>query len=197
MKLALRIAALLPLALLPALPLAAGRTHGPQETRAEPALRLASRTVVLVRHAEKSTEGDPRDPALSEAGVERARELARVLGHAGVTRLVASQFQRTQATLAPLAELRKLQVDVLPAGDLERLASELSSGEPGSVTVVCGHSNTIPALAARLGAPLANVNDTPQGPQLDEKEYGRLFVLTLPPAAAAVRPSGIELRYGR
>ena len=30
------------------------------------------RTVVLVRHAEKSTEGDPKDPGLSEAGKLRA-----------------------------------------------------------------------------------------------------------------------------
>ena len=195
MKLALRLALLLPLALALALPPTAA---GIQQTPAtESTIRLESRTVILVRHAEKSTEGDPKDPELSPDGHERAQALARLLGHTAVTRLVASEFKRTQATLAPLAEQRKLTVDVRPAGDLDALASELVSGAPGSVTVVCGHSNTLPALAARLGVDLVDLEKGPQGPVLADDQYDRVFVLNLPPGSAPVRPSAFELRYGR
>jgi broad specificity phosphatase PhoE len=150
-----------------------------------------------VRHAEKCTEGDAKDPELSATGKERTEELARTLARAGVTRLVASEYQRTQATLAPLSARLKLAVDVRPAADLDALATELVSAEPGSVIVVAGHSNTVPALAALLGVALPAVNDTPQGPQLGDDEYDRLFVLYLPPNDAPVKPSVVELRYGK
>lgn len=158
--------------------------------------RLEPHTVILVRHAEKQLDGDPRDPELTPAGRERATALARLLSHSGVTRLVSSEYKRTQATLAPLAESTGLSIDTRPARELEALADELLAAEPGSVTVVSGHSNTIPALAAQLGAPLANVENTSRGPMLDEGEYDRLFVLHLPPQGASVRAKALELRFG-
>lgn len=169
----------------------------PQESSGVAPARLAARTIILVRHVEKSTGGDPRDPELSPAGKERAEELARTLARAGVTRLVASEVRRARATLAPLAEDLGLAVDTRPAAELEALATELAGSEPGSVTVVAGHSNTIPALAARLGVALSGTIDTPQGPQLGDDEYDRLFVVVLPPQGAPVEPTALELRYGK
>jgi len=188
-----RLLLFLPVALLAALALVGGQ----QEARGAVQMRLAPRTVILVRHGEKSTEGDPKDPELSVEGKARAEELARVLARSGATRLVASEFQRTQATLAPLAARLKLTVDVRPAAELEALATELVSAEPGSVTVVSGHSNTLPALAALLGVSLPGLNETPQGAMLGDDEYDRLFVLYLPPNDAPVKPSVVELRYGK
>jgi len=193
MKLDRRLAFLSSLALLSCLPFAFSQEGAP----AVPAIRLEPRTVILVRHAEKSGDGDAQDPELSPEGQERAQALARLLARAGATRLFASEFRRTRDTLAPLAERCKLAIEARPAGELDALAVELVSGEPGSVSVVCGHSNTIPALAARLGAPLSGVGDGPNGPALDEAEYDRLFVLHLPPNGTAVRPTVLELRYGR
>lgn len=194
MSLPRRLVLFFPVALFAALPLALARGH---DARGTAQMRLAPRMVILVRHAEKSTEGDPKDPELSAAGKERAEELARTLARCGATRLVASEYQRTQATLAPLSERLKLGVDVRPAAELEALATELVSAEPGSVIVVSGHSNTLPALAARLGVALSGLNETPQGPQLGDDEYDRLFVLYLPPNDAPVKPSVVELRYGK
>ena len=157
---------------------------------------LAPRTIILVRHAEKSGAGDPRDPELSPEGKARAEALARTLARAGVTRLVASEFKRTQATLAPLAEKLGLEVDTRPAAALDPLAAELARSEPGSVTVVAGHSNTLPTLAARLGVELSGTTSGSQGEQLGDDEYDRLFVVSLPPDGAPVRPSLLELSYG-
>jgi phosphohistidine phosphatase SixA len=163
--------------------------------RSAPPALLPARTVILVRHAEKATD-DPRDPSLSEAGVARARALARLLAHARPARLVASEYKRTQATLAPLAAALGKTVEVVAASDTAALARTLAAEAPGTTVVVAGHSNTLPALAAELGAPLHDVQTTPKGPQLGDDEYDRVFVLTLPPSDSGVAPSVLELRYG-
>lgn len=155
---------------------------------------VAQRTVILVRHAEKASD-DPRDPSLSESGRARAQALAKLLAPAGATRLVVSEFRRTQETLAPLAAALALELERAPAGELEQLALSLLAAPPGATVVVAGHSYTVPALAARLGAPLAGVGRA-ERPALDEAEYDRLFVLTLPPAGSALAPRVLELAYG-
>jgi phosphohistidine phosphatase SixA len=194
MKLFVSLALVLPLAL------AVSRASHARAAQEAPAatvpIRLEPRTLVLVRHAEKSEADDGQDPELSGAGKERAKELARLLAHSGATRLIATEYRRTRETLAPLAAATGLEVEVRSAPDVETLASEITSAEPGSVTVVCGHSNTLPALAQRLGVPLTGVTDGPRGAALAEDRYDRLFVVHLPPAGSTVRPNALELRYG-
>src|SRR5687767_15631280 len=102
-----------------------------QETQERPEQALPSglfypRTIVVVRHAEKGDD-DPTDPSLSEAGVLRALELSRLLGSAGVTNLFASEFQRTQQTLAPLGKVAGVDVQVVPARDPKALLSALEN----------------------------------------------------------------------
>ena len=170
-------------------PLAFGLARAPARADAGP------HTVILVRHAEKDSAKDKNDPPLTESGAARAEELARMLAHAGVTRLVASEFQRTQATLAPLAAKTGVALETRPAKELAALAEELRAAPAGSVTVVAGHSNTLPALAESLGAPLPGVA---KGANLGDDEYDPLFVLTLGlPAAETGKPAALalELRY--
>ena len=144
------------------------------------------KTVLLLRHAEKAAD-DPRDPSLSEAGVARAQELARVLGDAGVTHLYSSEFRRTRDTLAPLSLVAGVDVQVVPARDPEALVSAVSNLPRGSVAVVAGHSNTVPGLV-RLLAPEREAFE------LAESDYDRLYAVTLtgPHSRAAV----LELRFG-
>jgi hypothetical protein len=65
------------------------------------------------------------------------------------------------------------------------------------VIVVAGHSNTIPAIAARLGVTLRDLTETsmntrvPEG-HLPHDAYDRVHVLT--PGRPA--PQVLELRYG-
>lgn len=152
-------------------------------------------TVILVRHAEKGTD-DPRDPTLNEAGLARAAALAELLGGAGVTHLFASEYRRTQDTLAPLAAALGLEVAVHPARDGAGLAGLVGSLPAGSVAVVAGHSNTIPALARALGVTPPGLIDAPGGAVMDEGEYGRVFVITHAPGAP-VAPRLMELRGPR
>lgn len=147
--------------------------------------------VFLLRHAETAeTAEKSQDPKLSPEGEARALDLARLLGQAGVTRLFASEYERTQATLAPLAGALGLTVETLPARETERLAETLRALPPGSVAVVAGHSNTVPAVVAALGGELKNLAE---GGVLAHDAYDRLVLVTLP---AAGPPQTIELRYG-
>ncbi|MEQ1893468.1 MAG: phosphoglycerate mutase family protein [Planctomycetota bacterium] len=152
-------------------------------------------TVILVRHAEKDSAKDKNDPPLTAGGTARAEELARLLAHAGVTRLVASEFRRTQATLAPLAKATGVTLEKRPAKELAALAEELRDAPAGSVTIVAGHSNTVPQLAEALGAPLPGIA---KGANLGDDEYDRLFVLTVglePKPGAPAQGLAVELLY--
>ena len=164
----------------------------------DPAAPAGCSTAILLRHAEKDAASDPKDPSLSPAGQERARALARLLGRAGATHLFASEFRRTRETLDPLAEARSLQVESVPAGEIAKLAERIRALPAGSVSVVAGHSNTVPAIAKALGATLGDLQDVPGGaPMLRDAEYARLFVITLPGGAPAkFAAHAVELAYG-
>lgn len=164
-----------------------------EEGGGEPA---AGAVVVLVRHAEKvAAPADEKDPGLSDAGRARATLLADVLGDAGVTHLFSSEFKRTRETLRGLAERAGIPIADYSAADSAALAARLRALPPGSVAVVAAHSNTLPRVAAAVGAALRNVgpNDS-----LRDDEYDRLVALFLAPSptSSAGRPAVLDLRYG-
>ena len=149
-------------------------------------------TVILVRHGEKASD-DPRDPSLSPAGEARAHALARLLGHAGVTHLFASEYRRTQATLRPLADASGHPLVIVPAADGAALLAAIAALPAGAVAAVAGHSNTVPGLVTALGGEVRGATASPSGPQLPDDAYDRLFVVTVP---ARGRAGTLELRYG-
>jgi broad specificity phosphatase PhoE len=146
-------------------------------------------TVILVRHGEKAaTPAD--DPALSAAGMQRARDLAVALADAHVTNVITTQFLRTQATARPLDESLHLTPVIVPAAadaraHAEAVAARARSTPAGSVVLIVGHSNTVPAIIAALGGPRL--------PDLCDTEYATLFVLEFP---ATGPPRLIRARYG-
>ncbi len=154
-------------------------------------------TVFLVRHAEKApAPANDRDPGLTEEGVERAHDLARLLSKAGVTHLFTSQYARTRATLEPLAKTVALEIATIPAQEDERQVATLRELPAGSVAVVAGHSNTVPALVEALDGEVRELTSTPpHGMILGDDEYDRLFVVILPVGKRAATQT-IELRYG-
>jgi broad specificity phosphatase PhoE len=179
-------------------PASAAPAASAQQDRAGPAQpgstgQPLGRTVICLRHAEKEPGSDP-DPGLSEAGQARAQALAKLLGGARVTHLLPSSFRRAYDTLAPLAQLNGIEPvvhDPRAPRALEELVAQLHALPPGSLAVVAGHSNTVPALVQALGGTIAGV---PAGGQLAETDYGRAFVLVIPPAPARVHQ--LELRFG-
>jgi phosphohistidine phosphatase SixA len=149
----------------------------------------AGKAVIVVRHAEKATTD--KDTPLSERGQARARALATMLGNAGVTRLVATQYRRTQETLTPLSARVSLPIELRSADEPSALVSELRAAPDGSVTVVASHSNVVPRLVRELsGAKLQGV----EGDSLAETDFGRVIVITLPCVPA--HPFVLELSSG-
>ncbi len=149
-------------------------------------------TVFLLRHAETAADTrTDRDPGLSEAGEARAAAVARLLGSAGVTHLFGTEYRRTRETLGPLAAAVEREVETVGAAEGEALLAELRGLPPGSVAVVAGHSNTVPALVEALGG--APVGGLERG-ALAHDQHDRLFLVVLPTAGAAAR--SLELAVG-
>src|SRR5687767_15049965 len=73
-------------------------------------------TVILIRHTEKNVEPDNPNPALSPDGIERAQTLVHVLGQSGISAVYATQYIRTQLTVAPVASHLGLTVTQVESG---------------------------------------------------------------------------------
>lgn len=149
---------------------------------------VRGRTVVIVRHAEKSAEGGKdggKDPSLSERGQVRARTLAGLLAPAGVTKILATPYKRTQETVTPLAQKLGLQVESMPP---EKMRDAIKAAPDGAVVVLATHSNLIPALVQDLAdAKLKGVT----GDALAEDDFSRVILITQP--CGATHPTVTEL----
>ncbi|KAA9339720.1 histidine phosphatase family protein [Hymenobacter busanensis] len=155
----------------------------------KPAGSAASTIVYLVRHGEKDTALDPKDPPLTAAGAQRALALRDSLQRRPVTAIFSTDTKRTRATVQPLAEAKKLDVqtyDAKPVG-LAALAKQIRTLPRGKAVVVVGHSNTVLETIEALGAPRPV-------PSIADSEFNYLFEVTIPsndrPATARA------LRYG-
>lgn len=104
-------------------------------------------TLYLVRHAEKQADGS-RDPALTEAGNQRAEQLANWLLDKGIMDIWSSDYKRTRDTAEPLLAKLGLGLNSYDPRDLATLADELLRNQ--YTALVVGHSNTTPELASLI-----------------------------------------------
>ncbi|HEX8139041.1 MAG TPA: phosphoglycerate mutase family protein [Pyrinomonadaceae bacterium] len=140
-------------------------------------------TVVLVRHAEKGAT-PPDNPELSDAGRKRAQALAHILEGANVKALYATEFARTQQTVAPLAAQLSIPVTPINAGDADALVKDILANHRGETVLVAGHSNTVPVIIEKLrGGQVQPISDA---------EYDKLFVVTV---YRFGRAKVVQLRY--
>lgn len=144
-------------------------------------------TVILVRHAEKVADASLTDPPLSEAGLIRARELARVLGEAGIDTILTTPFARTRDTAAPIASAVKVTPAEIKTGATfaADVAAKIRAEHTGQTVLVVGHSNTTRNVIRALGIENA--------PAIAESTYDDLFIVTLTERSA---PRLTWLRYG-
>jgi phosphohistidine phosphatase SixA len=146
--------------------------------------------VFALRHADRK----PADDDLSQAGVERATLLARMLAESGIRTAYCSDAVRTQLTVAPLKKLlgAKLEVVVVPttaaggvAAHVQHIVDAVKALPDDAVAAVVGHSNTVgPVVKGLTGRKIDPIAD----------EFDKLFVVSIPAAGAStVAP----LRYGQ
>ena len=150
------------------------------------ATAASAQTVILVRHAEKAAT-PANDPSLTPAGQARAQDLKARLAGAGVTLVIHSEARRTLETAKPTAAAAQAPMKQIAAGVADPIgpvvAAIRAAGAKATVLVV-GHSNTIPAIARKLGdaAP----------PEIPESVYDTLIVIQM----GKPKPKVIHARYG-
>lgn len=150
----------------------------------------AATTVIVVRHAEKATDGG-NDPHLSDAGKVRAGRLAAVLLHARVDAIYVTQFKRTRETAEPSAAAFKAPITAVNvdskdiAGYVSRLAKQIRDQHVGETVLVVSHSNTVPQIVEAL--------TSVKVPDIKDDEYGRLYVITIPTTG---HPLVVAAQYG-
>ena len=124
-------------------------------------LAASTTLVVVVRHAEKTSEAGA-DPPLSAAGLERAARLAALFatapGGQGVDAIFVTQWRRTDETARPLATRSGIPVVALPADDLAALERRILEGYRGRRVLVIGHADTVPQIVRRLVADPAELD---------------------------------------
>ena len=151
----------------------------------------ASTTIVVVRHAEKSTD-DPRDPSLSAAGQERARDLSVALKDAGITDIYTTQYKRTRQTAEPLAQRFGISITERPiagansAAYATDLAREILTRSAGKNGLIVGHSKTVPDIVRALSGSVV--------PPITDPEYDHIFIIVITPSRPA---SLVQVRFGR
>lgn len=131
------------------------------------ALASDSFTIYLVRHAEK--EKDIKDPNLTECGEKRAVQLAELLSTAKINHVYSTNYKRTLATAAPLANQQELAIEQYAPRKLKQFSEQLLAMKSNSLVV--GHSNTTPQLTALL-------SDS-QVREISEKEYRGLYLVQI------------------
>jgi phosphohistidine phosphatase SixA len=116
---------------------------------------------VFVRHADRASQ-PAGDPALSEAGTQRAKDLAASLRDTRLTAIITTQYLRVRETAQPTAAALSLTPQVLAvknvydAAEQEAHVKDVQAAlhkHAGGAVLVVDHGNMIWRIIAALGGP--------------------------------------------
>ena len=135
-----------------------------------------NKTIVLVRHAEKSATGSAADmakgdPDLSPEGRERAERLTKALKKYKPHEIFATDYKRTRLTAEPIAKLRGKEIQTYDPAKQAELVEKILASKTDHYLII-GHSNTTPALANLL-------MKKEVFKQLPDSEYGVFWVIRM------------------
>jgi len=149
----------------------------------------ATTTIIFVRHAEQ-TNHEETDPSLNDAGKQRVAELTRQLVDAdvvaGIDAIWSTDLKRSVETVQPLADRLDLLINLYPVTDTEVVLETILKKDKGKIILVVGHSNTVPAMIANLGAS-KNV------PPIAQNEFDNIYIISIPWFG---KTKTIRLRFG-
>lgn len=134
----------------------------------------SSKTIYIVRHAEKATQGPnmTSDVPLSEQGTQRAEKLKEELRQKNIGFIFSTQTIRTTTTAKPLSDAIGVPVQFYNHRDtLDKFIARVKESGKKNVLIV-GHSNTVDDLVNKLMNQqlLSDLPDT---------AYNNLFMVTL------------------
>lgn len=126
-------------------------------------------TYIFIRHAEKDTART--DPGLSLKGVRRAEQLVSVLQKYRPDEIYSTDYARTRATVQPLARKFGKAITIYDPHNLPAFAESLLK-QKGKTIIVCGHSNTTPALVNLI------LKDK-RYPDMNDSVYNQFWIVTV------------------
>ncbi|MBX2992484.1 MAG: histidine phosphatase family protein [Bacteroidetes bacterium] len=138
-------------------------------------------TVILVRHAERLNDTDTT--SISEAGLERAEQLAHTLHSYPLKRIFVSEKHRTLQTATATASLFNIRPSHIAANNIRGFADSVKA-QRGDAILIVGHSDTVPKIIAKLGI------SSP--PAIDTSDFDDIFVVTV----FRFRSTMVHLKYG-
>lgn len=127
-------------------------------------------TFILVRHAEKATDGTD-DPDLLPEGVDRAARLTELLKETQIDGIYTTRFKRTRATVTPLAAKKKMDIKSYESFKAEEIENMLQTHKGGTV-LIAGHTNNIPWTANLLIGKESYK-------EYNETEYGIILIVSV------------------
>jgi 2,3-bisphosphoglycerate-dependent phosphoglycerate mutase len=127
---------------------------------------------ILVRHAEKDTLLNPKNPPLTEIGKRRAAHLAEILKNYPIAKVYyTGGMSRTLETAQPFLQEIKCPADTFYSKAVEPFFYNALDAHRGQSILIVGNSNTIPKML--------NCFDLKQKYQnIDEKEYDNIFIVS-------------------
>lgn len=146
-------------------------------------------TVILLRHADRDGDND----ALTDLGMQRAQDFARVVSEAGATVFFTTDKVRTTETIRPAADQAAGVEPPSAAGqnplieiydDPAALKNNIMTQHRCNAVVVAGHSNTLASIMQAFGV------ESP--PDVTSDQFDRLFIISVADHTAHVT----RLRYG-
>lgn len=139
------------------------------------AIALAScnaSTYYVIRHAERvNSPSMSADVPLTESGKQRAEALKKALSGKKITQIYSTNYNRTKATVTPIAEERNVKIQLYDPRDTS-FVTRLKKISKANVLVV-GHSNTIDDIVNQLAGTREIPGDLP------DTQYGDLYVVRI------------------
>lgn len=128
-------------------------------------------TYYVVRHAEKQLTPQQPNPPLTANGEAMAQHLKVLLQDKKIKHIFSTNTVRTTATAAPLAQAIGVATTLYGPKPDSAFIQKLKKLRHN--TLVVGHSNTVDDIVNALS------NGTKINGDLDETEYGGLYVVTV------------------
>jgi broad specificity phosphatase PhoE len=131
----------------------------------------------LIRHAEKDRSTKNKDPELTDVGLKRAKNWAKVFNDIPFDKIYSTDYKRTQQTALPTATSKGLEV---LSYSTENLFNKKFKAKTEKQTVlIVGHSNTTPAFVnAIIGKQ--------EHSQIDDSDNGKLYIVTIDGGVASL-----------
>lgn len=130
-------------------------------------------TYYFIRHAEKlTTDPDDRDPDLTDEGIRRSENWARVFKDVDFDIIYSSNYKRTMSTAKRIADSQQKEIQQYDARKLND--TDFQEKTKNKTVLVVGHSNTNPAF-------VNYILEENRYTDIPESESGSLFIVCVHP----------------